>query len=488
MRLPFRAASICLLVFLFAMNVYRAVTQAITHDEALTYSWFVSQPWDVVFHRYDANHHVLFTILSKLIVSVAGVNEFTMRIPTIAACALYFWVVFRLCEIIFGSGWLLLLSVSALSMNPLMLDFLSAARGYGMALALFLLGVYLLFGFLRSPETTRSKRRLIATGLTFAASVCSNITYLVPITAATLMFLSMHWLRRHTTPDLRDRMLPVENTARFLVTPFLVVSWLILVFPLSAASPDHFYYGAHSWREAAESLVIFSFYGLPAYWLIPNSAMAREVTYAGMAVSLAFAIVLAGFAVARWKRISDAERAMIFIAGIAGMSLGAITAGFYLAGVVLPLDRTAIYWVLLLTFAMLLAIRFAPGPRWIGCVLAVPMLVVIAQYALCFRTTFYQAWLFHRHCDQIVAYMERDPARPAGRPVVVGGSWEMAAPINFYRASRKLAWLAEMERTDQLQVADYWTFDMYQADQVAKRGLRIVWRDSLSGTVLAVPK
>ena len=33
------AGAVCLL------NIYRAATQSITHDEALTYEWFVKYPW-----------------------------------------------------------------------------------------------------------------------------------------------------------------------------------------------------------------------------------------------------------------------------------------------------------------------------------------------------------------------------------------------------------------------------------------------------------
>jgi len=493
MRSPFRIASLVLLLLLFGVNVFRAATQAITHDEALTYSWFVSQPWDVVFHKYDANHHVLFTIVCKWGVSLFGATEWTMRLPTLAACGLFFWALFRLCEMLFGAGWLLLLSISAVTLNPLVLDFLSAARGYGMALAFYLTAVYLLLRFLAERENRYARRwKLCWIGLVLAASVCSNLTYLVPITAAILITLGMHWL------DLRNAKgsaasgvfvteLSVEDAARYLVTPFLLVSWLVLIFPLSAASADHFYYGGHSWKEAAESLVIFSFLGWPAYNLLPNTTWLREASYGGMALTMAGVAVLAVLALSRWKRLELAERGLVFVAGIAVMSLGAIASGFYLAGVVLPIDRTAIYWVLLLTLCGLLILRFVPGPRWISWALAVPMLVVVAQYTLEFRTTFYAAWMFHRHCDQIVAYMQNDRARPAGRQVVVGGSWEMAAPINFYREARKLTWLAEMQRSSELQAADYWTFDVQQRDEVQKRGLKIVWSDPLSGTVLAVP-
>ena len=39
-RQPFRIATIALLVSIFAVNMYRAARQSITHDEAVTYENF----------------------------------------------------------------------------------------------------------------------------------------------------------------------------------------------------------------------------------------------------------------------------------------------------------------------------------------------------------------------------------------------------------------------------------------------------------------
>src|SRR5687768_11563366 len=66
------------ITLLFATNVYRAITQSIVHDEALAYQWFVAHPWSRMFSSFDVNHHVLHTILVKLMVDFAGLSPLTL--------------------------------------------------------------------------------------------------------------------------------------------------------------------------------------------------------------------------------------------------------------------------------------------------------------------------------------------------------------------------------------------------------------------------
>jgi hypothetical protein len=54
------------LVFTFSLlNIYRAATQSITIDEAYTYLSFVKPTLWEIMTRYDANHHVLHSLLCK---------------------------------------------------------------------------------------------------------------------------------------------------------------------------------------------------------------------------------------------------------------------------------------------------------------------------------------------------------------------------------------------------------------------------------------
>ena len=61
-----------------------------------------------------------------------------MRLPALAGAALYFAACYQLARFAFGDSFSMLLALLLLSLNPLVLDFMVAARGYGQALGLLM--------------------------------------------------------------------------------------------------------------------------------------------------------------------------------------------------------------------------------------------------------------------------------------------------------------------------------------------------------------
>src|SRR5436189_1689879 len=80
---------VLLVLALLAMNIYRAWAQPITTDEAFTYNLYVDGPASKIFTYYDANNHVLHTILCRMSVKLFGLSEFTMRIPSLLGGLFY---------------------------------------------------------------------------------------------------------------------------------------------------------------------------------------------------------------------------------------------------------------------------------------------------------------------------------------------------------------------------------------------------------------
>ena len=120
-------------------------------------------------------------LLRWLSIHWLGLNEFNLRIPTIAAAAIFFITTHRISSLFFGSRPWHLLSAITLAGNPYVLDFFTVARGYGLALAFFSLA--LLNVLTASREDPISPRRLFRTGVWAALSFCSNLTFLFPILA-----------------------------------------------------------------------------------------------------------------------------------------------------------------------------------------------------------------------------------------------------------------------------------------------------------------
>lgn len=141
------------LALLWLVCLYRAITQSIVHDEALTYQIYLAGPAARIFDLFSANHHFLNTLLMKLSVSTFGLSEWSMRLPALAGAALYFAAVYRISTREFRSALASWLAAGLLTLNPFTLDFMVAARGYGMGLALLLWALAVLLSESQSPTT-----------------------------------------------------------------------------------------------------------------------------------------------------------------------------------------------------------------------------------------------------------------------------------------------------------------------------------------------
>src|SRR5579864_4731343 len=141
-RLPARL-TLALLAAVFALCVYRAATQAIIIDEAFTYIYFVAPPLSEVMTTYNTNDHIPTSLLAKITTSLFGVSELTLRMPSLLCCLIYLVAVRAIALAVFSGEWAVMV-FALLSLNPIVLDLMVAARGYGPALAFLMAALWFL--------------------------------------------------------------------------------------------------------------------------------------------------------------------------------------------------------------------------------------------------------------------------------------------------------------------------------------------------------
>jgi len=473
-----------LLGLIFITNVYRAATQSITHDEAVTYENFVAAPWSIVFNSYDANHHVLHTIFCKIFVDLLGISPLTLRLASVLSGLLYLYLVFRICERLFGAGWYFPLSALLLSLNPYLLDFESAARGYGMAVAFLFLALWEMLEWLDKPET----QRLIRAGLALGLSIGANLVLAPPAIGLALMFLAALWnQRRSFKPTVtvtkkgtkKETPNPFPTLGQALVRfaiPFVGITALIVLSPLSNSSGQQFYVGAASLRAGADSLVRNSLQPAPG-WLISTIAL-------GILPALIIAAALIAWrAASRWIASNRLEQSILLTGGAMLLAFLAVLASHLLFDVPYPEGRTGIYWIPMLTFTGL-----ALAKLWERATvfLAVPMAACIAMYLAQFRVTYYADWPYDRD-DRAIAGLISQHKPAADRKAVVEGSWQLEPSINFYRVSDHLDWLQEVERATPKPGADFYLLLAQDSHFVNDLKLKVLFQGKQSGTILAQP-
>lgn len=491
MRSPLRLAGYALAALLFAAICYRAATQSVVHDEAFNWQIYLNGPVSNLFTVYDPNHHFLATVLARISTGVLGVSAFTMRLPAVLAGAWYLWTVFELCWFLFAGRPLFLISALALAVNPFVLDFLVAARGYGLALACLFWALYqmALYG------KERKLGRLSSAGVSLSLAVAANLTFLIP---ALVLAGAFAWVLLSQAPaqpvsppkaagrkargKLDRRATPAAELARFLIPAAAVMLAFLLLAPLEAAGMSQFYAGAHSMSESLQSILSVSF---------DHNGGAGAPVLAWMAcLRVLLPLLVLAALVLSWRSapVCDAVTTVQFLASAAVLgSWLLLAAAHFTIGLLLPLDRTGIYFLplALLSIACLAETARCRAP-WTGHALAVFLAVVAAHFCFEWNTSSFVVWHYDADSPRIIDELESMHTGHSSPPRL-GISWQLEPSFNFYRTVRRLDWMPPVGRRGPDGDYDYYVLIPQDQPLLQTRKLRVVFRGEVSGTVLAVP-
>jgi hypothetical protein len=445
------------LALLAGLNIYRAATQSITIDEAWCWREFINKAPGALFTTYDACYHVLHTWLCWAAVSIFGLSEFTLRLPGLIAGFFYLAAVYRLARLLFTSEARAAVAVIVLSANPLILDHLSIARGYGMALAFFAWAFHDVLRWLIAPSEAR---RLARAGALLGFAIAANLTFTVPSAALAATVVTLEARRTRKWPWM-----VIERIA----PPCIAIAFAIVIFPLSHAKASDFYFGAPDLASSLNTLVhpsLAHFSDLRPEWL-------KYIEWTVLPVVLL--ALLAGIAALLQH---GAENAASFAAELSTggllMSLAALIAAHHIAGVLYPWGRTGIYliWFLL---AGCVAIS-ASGARLFDIV----CVALAAAFILQIESSYYGEF---REDADMRAVMQRIGELDRGRPLA--GSLELATVVDFYRARCGLQSVPALQPVSAAHSGAIYILLSKHRDIIERRHLRVLWVGPVSGVILA---
>ncbi len=461
-----------LVAFIAAASTYRAATQGIVHDEATTYLMFIAGPLEHVFTRYTANNHVLFTIAANATTVLLGVTELTLRLPSVIAAVAYLIIAALLARRMCSTRLVYGLTLCALTLNPLIFDFFSAARGYGPALCLFAYALLELSG-----EPGRQRWRLAS--LALGGSACANLAFAFPAVAL--------WTTASTIAVKRE---PAQPGARSLMTQFalpgLLAAAALLAVPLREARRETFFFGAESLGETARSIVRLAVEHHPTWWTNTSFAawIAGALTWAAILTAIA-ASSASMIRLLRWRRFApgtrDAHRLLLY-GGTLACTVILLTIAHHSAGVLYPKERTGLYFIplIVLTLAGTAGSARSRILRWSAiAVLAVLTTTAVEQ----FTVGSYGPWRYDAGSRRIVDLISSRTGDAAGL-IRVGATEHLYQPaLEFYRVTRYPHRLAPV--ADGFDPANAGEFDVVVVN--AEHGARVadrcglVYVDAVSG-------
>ena len=482
---------------LWAACAYRAITQSIVHDEALTYQLYLAGPAARIFDFFDANHHFLNTLLMKLSVSLFGVSEWSMRLPALAGAALYFAAVYRICVHEFTNAWASFGAAALLTLNPLVLDFMVAARGYGLGLALLMWAFAALLDYLR-PRGVQNRLNLWMGGTALGLSIAANLIFAVPaaVLASAAWALSLRTPRVEmaeipASPDRKKKTKkPVKSTvpeARFwrdFVLPAAgVVILLFLLAPLDKANAGNFYVGAETIVESLSNLATVSLaHGGP--W---RNTSANLFAIDALAYCVAPLVVVAA-AVVGWMRRN--VLLLLTFGTIVGSALILLILHLVLQ-FPFPLDRTGIYFLALIPLALAglaeASCTANPPARSAAALAYVLIALLVVQYAVQFNTRKFLVWEYDADTRSILDRISQSAENKPPGSARVGGSWQFEPSLNFYREKDRLVWMQPVDRAPIAPGFDYYVIRSEDRAAMKSLGLKPVYEGAVSGSILAVP-
>ena len=395
----------------FAYVVLRAFLVPLTHDEARTFFVYTLSGRFLPFlSHWDAGNHLLCTALGWLSFEAFGMAPWSLRLFSALSFLLYGWYAWRWGALVREPvvRWCLW---AALLFAPVLIEFFSVYRGYGMAMAFLLMALYHTTALVRDGG---GQKHMLFALLAWLFAALSMLTLMI-LWCAALGVVALDILVRK-----RSALSRIGCSLLWLLLGMLPLGGVSL-YAGELQDQGLLYFGTEDglYRGTLRSLAV-EFFGSDAAWVMVPIAL----------------IMLAAFVAVGWLFLRGA--------GDRWRTTGAVVTGLFLAellgrlvlgegfGVLYPSGRTALHWlplgVLLFAFAVEGLTMSKPEWKWA----ALLLLVLPVRTITTMNLTYVRSWPEEAISGNIYDMVGR-LQRAAPRPLLVDGYRQMPPPWDHER-------------------------------------------------------
>ncbi|QQR88164.1 MAG: hypothetical protein IPJ76_08140 [Flavobacteriales bacterium] len=354
-------ALIAISLAVLGLAVHRAAVTSFSHDESFTYLHYPEASFsDIVLHKHAyTNNHLLNTLGMKYAWQWFGDSELSLRLPNLAALALWLVYAIRILRPLWpplAIGGLLLLCA-----NPYLIELFTLARGYGLSFGFFLMAQYHLARAITGPGMKHL-------GLFHIASVLaalSNFTLLTAYVAGLCLYYVAPLFMGLGEGGRRSRRAYVQGFA------MLVAAFLVLRKPVLQVMENNAFDFGGKGGLFADTVGTWARSFLPGIGVGTGLMLAMQVLIS--AVVLIPAFVLVRHAILRNTAFLRKHSALLVL----GTTLIATCIGAELQHLLLGVDRMAGRFAMFLEPSLVLLLplqlsllRGSPGKWFALCVLA----------------------------------------------------------------------------------------------------------------------
>ncbi len=231
--------------FVFLIVAIRNYCVPFNHDESATFFFFIqSGNYMPFFSHTDANNHVLNSCLGNFCFNVFGSSPFALRIPNLVGFVLMAFATFKLTKQLKQIGSkIVLMSLFILTFN--WLSFFSTCRGYGLSMALLLLGVMFVINYFNN-ENKLLKNSAFAL-LCFQLAISANLILIISVMVLSFILLTHQFLSKV--------LFKKEFIFMWLIHFALIIYWLKFSFYLQNSGALYYGNGNSYWTVTFASLI-----------------------------------------------------------------------------------------------------------------------------------------------------------------------------------------------------------------------------------------
>ena len=480
---------IILAAIAIALIVSRACLQSVTIDEANTGLDFVAGPAGIQWYPSSGNH-VFYSILDRLATAIFGFNELTLRMPAILGALVYISSALCFCLIVTPRMLLRLPLFLCLVYNPMVLDYLVAARGYGLAIGFLFAALTLLMPAVLSSETGQTFSLQAGLASVFLAiSFASNFSFAY-VDALTIVFF-FYWFITSRQRGQRQYL----RTAFYCFVPGIIAA-IVLCGPTVWNFPrSQLYFGSQSLSEMWQSIVGPSFDDLNPN--VVNSSLLLLLNKVRSRLPLLNVIAMAAALIAvelsRLRSRKPVAQSVALIHVLASITVATFLAHylvFRILHIPLPKGRTGLYFVVLWFMILGVSVSARESPRrdvvrYLG--IAVLMLSA-AYFAGSLRLGYFKEWTFDADSKQLYWIVKNLHQRCGFTSF--GIDWRYSSALDFYRMAYHDQSLPNFDAEESGKIPlgrqAYALFYPTSEDFIKQEHLQVLYHNEFSDAAIAI--
>jgi hypothetical protein len=448
--------NILIFALLFTYILIRAALMGITYDEAWTIISFVPHKVSDIFlfNPADANNQILNTLLIKFFFVFGNHALFIARLPNVLAFAVYSFFTFRMTE---GSRNYItgLFLFILLLFNPFILDFFSLARGYGLAMAFQMGSLYYLMLFTNNIEWKK-----------FAVSLLLAILAVLSIFSFLYFFLTILIIGTVLTFITERKDKKIKAVLLTALVALLLMAAMVVVPIIKLIDNGGLYYGGTTGFYHDTLISIFAFSLYHPY----NTGIAQIVL--NIFLFLLGSIIL--YCLIKRQNLDGMflQGKTILISLLTGLAILINLANHYISGTLYLIDRTALFYVPLLTILLMYWIEELQERKvnWVPSLLLISLSILsLVNFGINanFKKTI--SWPFDAHSESILGRINAEGIQEK-RLMTIDFSWPFEKSIGYYFDKNKYSNLSiikdAIDREKLNKNADYYIYYNKSLDKV----------------------